>query len=166
MKLDPGIHIAMHSILSLKPGVTTAPSSRSKIFLSLRSLFRLSFWMVWSWSAIFWLACSSCYSTVFLYPSRSALKPQSCAQSWRVWFLSPMNQNIKILDKQVYSRIKQKDRGKGAYSSAEQLHHGGWWNQSRSRDWQPTASRVQQSDRPSPRTPAWELETVGVAPTW
>ena len=26
MKLDPGIHIAMHSVLSLKPGVTHAAS--------------------------------------------------------------------------------------------------------------------------------------------
>ena len=25
MKLDPGIHIAMHSVLSLKPGVTPGP---------------------------------------------------------------------------------------------------------------------------------------------
>jgi len=27
MKLDPGIHIAMHSILSLKPGVTPLPDT-------------------------------------------------------------------------------------------------------------------------------------------
>ena len=27
MKLDPGIHIAMHSVLSLKPGVTPAEGS-------------------------------------------------------------------------------------------------------------------------------------------
>jgi hypothetical protein len=25
MELDPGIHIVMHSVLSLKPGVTRAP---------------------------------------------------------------------------------------------------------------------------------------------
>jgi ribonuclease HI len=30
MKLDPGIHIVMHSVLSLKPGVTTFELSFSK----------------------------------------------------------------------------------------------------------------------------------------
>jgi len=31
MKLDPGIHIAMHSVLSLKPGVTFSPPPRGTI---------------------------------------------------------------------------------------------------------------------------------------
>ena len=30
MKLDPGIHIAMHSVLSLKPGVTTCKSGAKR----------------------------------------------------------------------------------------------------------------------------------------
>ena len=30
MKLDPGIHMVMHSVLSLKPGVTAAPAGASR----------------------------------------------------------------------------------------------------------------------------------------
>ena len=71
MKLDPGIHIAMHSVLSLKPGVTMRDEEQTE-----------QYGIKWQWAprhcTLCWVAESSLISSVRLLFFFTSLWKQKC----------------------------------------------------------------------------------------